>query len=226
MTVSANRPPYLEETLESWSAVRGISDWSFIFAVEPGPFADDCIRLIDRHLDGVRVSVLRNTRRLGVLGNPHFALSRGFEEAEFAVLAEEDIVVSNDVLEYFDFADRTYESDSFALAACTASWPGSPGDLGSCRLWPAFAVHVWGTWRDRWEGILCDTWDFDYSRSGWDLNIGRIMKDRGLQCVLPGMDRSRHIGREGVHINARLYDQIYGQAPPFVRSYAENHWQP
>lgn len=229
MTVSGDRPQYLAETLESWSMVRGLADWPFIFAVEPGPHAPECVDLIERHLDGLQVSVVLNERRLGVLGNPHFVLGRGFEVARYVVLAEEDVLVSNDVLDYLAWGDRTFETDGSALGVCAASKSLLlDGHLSAVRQVCDFSPLVWATWRDRWEGILRDTWDLDYSsgptreESGWDWNIGRLLQARDMYCVFPDVSRSLHIGVYGVHVRPEFFEA--SQEPSFAPHHSMDHW--
>ena len=200
MTVH-RRPHYLRETLASWSRVRGLDRWCFEFAVEPSPELGEVLRVIEEfgmgeaHVNGVREGVSRN---------PHVALSRAFRRADFAVLAEEDIVVSDDILEYFEWAEATYAAEP-VLAVCARS-PLREAERDAVRRIDKFEVQVWGTWSDRWERLLAPTWDFDYStytgepgnHAGWDWNITeRVMPSMFMQCVRPDASRVSHIGVEG-----------------------------
>lgn len=228
MAVSGDRPEYLGPTLESWVAVRGLSDWQFIFAVEPGKHVDLCVELIERHFSDQAFSVLRNARRLGVSRNPHFVLNRGFDVAEFAVLAEEDATVSNDILEYFSWADLTFGKDSVG-AVCASEHRNSPGvDPAAWFRDSHFGSMVWGTWRDRWVNSLRDTWDFDYTSSpvlaecGWDWNVDRVLRAAGMCCVFPEVSRSLHIGEYGEHFTPDLF--LASQAQSFVSSPPANLW--
>ena len=49
-----------------------------------------------------------NPQRYGVLGNPWHAFNDGFAVSDFVVLAEEDLIVSEDVLEYFAWCRACY----------------------------------------------------------------------------------------------------------------------
>ena len=217
MTVVAftayNRVGYMREVLESWSHVRGIGDAELIFRVEPNqPEMANLCRSVSF---AKSARAIDNPERYGALGNPWYAMDTGFDTgAEFVVLAEDDSIVSTDVLEYFDWAAREYQHDKSILAVCAFWWPESGGDLRHVNRQHRFAPTIWGTWADRWHEVLGPTWDFDYSYRGWDWNIiQRIMGDR--KCLFPAQSRSQHIGRDGgTHMTVSLFQEY--QSKSFV----------
>lgn len=208
-----NRPQYLRQTLESWSRVRGIGDTYLIFCCEPG--CPEAVRLC-RSVDfAATVLTGVNTQRQGVLANPWRALDMAFAHDlcslgdGFAVLAEEDLVVSSDVLEYFTWAQR-YRDDPSVLGVTTYQHHEQPGGLAGAGPadWPAddqWHFWVWGTWRDRWQALLRDSWDFTYAENGggpaqrgWDWNIrNRLVLGEGMTMIAPSLCRSQHIGEYG-----------------------------
>ena len=229
MTVSADRPQYLEQTLDSWRHVRSAEDWVFGFAVEPGPHLRACVDLIERWSDNRKTCVLFNPTRFGVLRNPFMSFNFFFEQYQFVVLSEEDVEVSNDILEFFSCMSDRFRDDQEVLAVCAENWcaPGNTHD--AVFLDPRFCPLVWGTWRDRWEKTLRDTWDLDYSsgnadgsHAGWDWNINRIIKREGFKVAAPGVARSLHIGRHGVHMLEQ--DFAASQSPTYVPVHADRHW--
>lgn len=197
-----NRPEYLRQTLESWSKVRGISDQTLLFACEPGcPEAVDVCRSVDFAAGAIALS----PQRRGVLGNPHYALDAGFgllPDGDFAVLAEEDLIVSPDVLEYFTWCQR-YREDPQVLGVTTYQHAEQPGGLAGVGAadWSRdneFHFWVWGTWRDQWETLIRDSWDFTYARSGWDWDLrNRLVIGKGMRMIAPSLARSQHIGQYG-----------------------------
>lgn len=211
-----NRPAYLRETLESWSKVRGIGDHALIFRCEPGcPEAAG----ICESVDFAPALTVRNHLRLGVLGNPQWAFHHGFFmhaaqrgyplRADFVVLAEEDMVVSPDVIEYFAWCQR-YQDDPGVLGVTTYQHHERPGGLPGAGAadWRAdseWHFWVWGTWRDRWDHLLRDSWDLTYDENGggplqrgWDWNIrNRLVLGEGMRMIAPSLCRSQHIGKEG-----------------------------
>jgi hypothetical protein len=231
MTVSADRPQYLEQTLNSWSRIRPTEGWEFGFAVEPGKHLRRVLDMIYAWLTEYQPTgwVLHNQKRLGVLRNPHMLLDYAFGDYEFVVLCEEDVEVSNDILEFFSCMSNRYRDEQEVLAVCAENWcaPGNTHD--AVFLDPRFCPLVWGTWRDRWEKTLRDTWDLDYStgnadgsHAGWDWNINRIIKRDGFKVAAPGVARSLHIGRKGVHMLEQ--DFAASQSPTYVPVHADRHW--
>lgn len=226
MTVQSTRPHYLEETLNSWARVRGTEEWLFSFHLEPGSHQRACVELIEaweQRVSAVRVHYLFNGAKLGVLRNPWAALHLAFTGgASFVVLAEEDIVVSTDVLEYFARESERHEDATGVLAVC-GSYFGEDGDPNEVYLAADFCPLLWGTWADRWNDVLRDTWDLDYStgnpdgsEAGWDWNIRRrLIPQRELRCVWPRASRALHIGEHGgAHMQPE--DFSASQAPGFV----------
>ncbi|MFC5062694.1 hypothetical protein [Actinomycetospora atypica] len=229
MTVSGDRPGYLAETLDSWAAVRGLSDWPFHLVVEPG---DELARCRDVIEEFVRRGVARsveievNDERRGVRANPHHALSSAFGSgAGFVVLCEEDIVVADDVLELFAAAP----DDPALLAVCAFSSRPAPqpedvladGD---------FCAWVWGTWADRWHDLLDPSWfeaaraPYDGAKAGWDFGVERIAAAAGKRFLAPLASRSDNIGAEGgVHALPEEFEE--SRAATFVAHREPVQWR-
>lgn len=217
-----NRPEFLKDTLDHWSGVRGIEDWDLWIFVEPSERRSEVLHLIEKST--LDFKVILNEWKFGVLHNPWAALDTAFYNgADFAVLAEDDIIVSTDTVEYFTAASTMFNPDEFlGISAFTTNASGDPGKLVKA---PTFGGLVWGTWKETWRDNLRDTWDHDYStnngvpgeQSGWDWNINtRIMPHTGKRFISPAVSRSRHIGRYGVHINPEDFDST-SPSPSFVR---------
>ena len=193
-----NRPDYLRETLASWEQVRGIESALLLFRCEPGcPEAVSVCRAVSFAETRVTVS----PGRLGVLRAPWQAFEDGFAESRFVILAEDDLTVSQDVLEFFAWCQR-YENDSGVLGVTTYQHDAQPGGLAGVRTadWSdddRWHFWVWGTWRDRWDAFLYGDWDFDYSHRGWDWRIRDHWVRRGLRMMAPSAGRSQHIGKYG-----------------------------
>ncbi len=206
-----DRPYYFGPVMRRWAQVRGFNDWQPTVYLEPSRVQQQMVALATAA--GATVSL--NPTRRGVLSNPWYALDRAFEGgAEFAVLAEDDVLVSDDILEYFTWA-ATQFADAQVLAVCACSFAPvcAPGHEQHTVRHKQFCPLVWGTWHDRWAGALRDTWDHHYDtgtpqapQSGWDWNINlRVIPggaDRGVDwdIVSPIASRSTHIGEHmGTH---------------------------
>ena len=134
------------------------------------------------------------------------------------IWGEDDFVVSPDTLRFFNAMRMNGQAND--LAVC-AKWVGTDADQKP-ETWHRvneFTGNIWGTWKDKWNKYLRDTWDFDYSSgishssafeetpSGWDWNIHlRVMPANNLQCIVPTQSRSRHIGVVGIHSTVDCFD--------------------
>lgn len=211
-----NRPFYLQQVIESWNAVRNLQNWKASFFIEPSEVQEQVVELAFNL--NTAVTTFTNTERAGVLTNPWNALNTAFEGgAEFVVLAEDDVVVSQDVLEYFEWSAIEYQTghNILAINAFSQSNEGKPNQI---TLESNFSPLIWGVWRNRWETYLRDTWDKDYStgnadgsESGWDWNINRIIAANDLKIVKPLHSRSDHIGQYlGTHMTPDLFEGSRG----------------
>lgn len=204
------RPFYSSKVLNSWAKVRGIEEWAVQFHIEPVMEQEAQVLLAEKFGRDVgrEVEVIRNEVREGVLKNPLKALRHGFAnpEVEQVVLAEEDVEVAPDVVEYLDFA--------LGHADIACAWSREDGPADEVVIRESFNPWAWGVNRDTFTKVLDPSWDVDYGSAddrgpgGWDCNIGlRVVPDHGLRVAFPRAARSRHIGRwVGVHQGSSEYD--------------------
>lgn len=222
-----NRPTYFRDVCDSWWRARHFEAWHPRVHLEPSVHAAEMAVIAV----GSGWNVTLNAERHGVLHNPWTAFDAAFTDgADFVVLAEDDVVVSDDVLEYFDWAAESYRDEPDVLAAC--AWTQATGehlreDVGGTQT--GFSPLVWGTWRDRWEGILRDTWDHDYStgengqHAGWDWNIN-LRVGHGSKFVYPEVTRSDHIGEYGgIHMTSAMFHT--SRAPAFTSHHEPQQWR-
>jgi hypothetical protein len=211
-----NRPFYLRPVIESWNAARNLPYWHAQAYIEPSDVQEEMSEIILGL--NTSVDVILNETTAGVLTNPWNALEAAFSSgADFVVLAEDDVVVSNDVLEYFEWASIEYETSHHVLTINAFSQlGGSPNTVTTEDA--NFNPLIWGTWKNRWYDYLRDTWDKDYStgnpdgsEAGWDWNINRIIKANDFTVVKPFQSRSDHIGEYlGTHMTPDLYPESRG----------------
>lgn len=211
-----NRVEYMTETIASWNKVRRIENWNTHFYIEPSPLQTYVTDVINNLDTGVVAHF--NEQRQGVLVNPWNALNDRFSDGcDFVVLAEDDVVVSTDSLEYLEWASDEYVEDESVLVVNLFSQIGGTSQKAVTRD-GKFSPLVWGTWRNRWENTLRDTWDKNYSsgnpdgsEAGWDWNINRILSSNGLDVIKPIQSRSDHIGQfGGTHMTPDLFDSSRG----------------
>lgn len=212
MTV-CQRPFYLKPVLDAWEQVEDVENWDFTFMVENTATKDAMLDLI-RKFDHPSISIIENEKRLGVLVNPREGLNLAFTDAmekEFVVLAEEDLLPSVDVLNYFNHVSEKYRNHEDVLMACV-----NPISIdfppGSVRKMQVFSAWIWGTWTDRWP-LIHSTWDSDYSSggqssSGWDWNLHlRVLPQNNKVAVFPDIPLVDNLGQFlGAHAQPDEYE--------------------
>lgn len=212
---SYNRPEYLQQTVYSWNGVRNLQSWNTTFYIEPSDQQDTVVSLALSL--NTSVTAVLNTEKLGVLVNPWNAINTTFENgADFVVLAEDDVLVSQDILEYFEWASLEYETAKRVMLINAFSRLGGE-KANQVMIEGSFSPLIWGVWRKHWESYLRDTWDKDYStgnsdgsEAGWDWNINRILTREKLGVVKPLQSRSDHIGLIGTHMTPDAMESSRG----------------
>ena len=197
-----NRPHYVGPALESWRAVRGIGDTYMVYRLEPG--YPDMVDLVARERPEAAGLLTVNDHQLGNDQNMLAAVTDGFATgAGFVVAAEDDVVVSHDLLEYMLAMAAQYEHDRTVLAI--TAWQGEePGPLDEVQRTPWFyGGACWGMWRDRWD-MVKDGWP--PSGVGYDGYLWRLAQAGGLSVIQPAATRCKNIGEVGTCTNASFGD--------------------
>ena len=214
-----NREDYLKKTLKSWTKVTGMEDYDFYIKLEPSNREPRIVSMIEQFQinQNLDVEIIRNQKQLGVLVNPWDGLNKMFEMGyDFVILAEDDIEVSDDILHYFSDLSKRHMDDPEIMVICASSFHlWKEGDSSSYyERRQAFSPLIWGTWKDRWNNYLRDSWDKDYSTGedgvggGWDWNIYlRVLPKHNMKSIFPQVSRSRHIGKNGVHMLEKNYHE-------------------
>ena len=222
MMTAWRRPQYLRKTLASWAAVDGIRDVAaFRIAIDPSDRLEKMLAVIAeaRGEYGLDITARVNTRHLGVSVNPvegGTAVLNEYPDVDYLVMAEEDLAVADDTLQYLTWVNETFRDTPSVLIGCAHS-PDNPtadADPAAVVLLPRFRVWVWGTWRDRWFNTLVPSWDRSYNTGtvghqecGFDFNIDlRVIPEGRYVCALPLASRSQNKGKfEGVHGDPNTY---------------------
>lgn len=209
-----NRPHYLEKVLESWQHVRHFQEWPLHVFVEPSEEMPQIIGMLES-LDHPNMHIHINPTIYGVLHNPWVGFETLFREEhfEFVVRVEDDLLVSDDILEFFAFQAEKWEQRENVYAVL--GFTNENGDDDAYRLVPNFSPLIWGTWWYIWQDKIGPSWDHDYStynhtpghQAGWDWNLNtRIYPADGALSVAPTSTRVKDIGEFGVHANGTLTD--------------------
>lgn len=226
---AATRPDLFRQTMESWSNVRGFFDWEVIVRLEPTATLGQHVD-IAKSLNHPNLRIVINDYVYGVLHHPWRAFDDLFTMGrfDFVVRAEDDLLVSDDILEYFEWASETYVDDS--EIGTVLAFTLNEGDASLAERVSSFNPWVWGTWWNRWASHYRDTWDHDYStfngypgnQSGWDWNIEtRVHPEKRLKSIRPLSSRVQNIGVWGVHGTPENFQE----SPSFRSSYRRTSYQ-
>jgi hypothetical protein len=213
-TVSCLRQQYLRAALESWAKVRGVREATMLFALEPPANnfpAAEFAAFAARSFPGSSVHVA--DERLGCLRNTRRAAELALEREDFAVVAEEDLEVADDTLEYLAWARDAYAQDKDVAAVCAHTRASRLKDPAVVARAPWFSPLVWGTWRDRWENVIAPHWGpGDHGNpESWDLNLMLQVKNSGLASVFPARSRVMHCGLASTQTSWPLSEYFYAQ---------------
>lgn len=201
-----NRPEYLIQALTSWAAVRGIGDVALEFHCEPD---DDCIAIC-KSVGFAESQLYTNMQQLGSQRNTYVALDTAYKRARYVILAEDDMIVSDDILELHQWARDEYADDerTLALVAGRGQFAAAGGPAGVVPDWRI--GWCWGSWPDRWAYIGPD-WDLEWQPGGyfareWDTRISNYWcAEQGHRTLIPSLSRVQHVGIHG-GINSYKWD--------------------
>jgi len=209
-----NRIEYLKPTLEQWLEVEDIVDYDIYFRVEPSEILDDVLNEIElfRNKVNAHSHVIVNDQKQGCARNTWNGFNELFHRYSFVILTEDDILPSTDTCKYFTFLENKYrEDDEVIIISANYEFDGY-SDLLVSKV-GIFRGQIWGTWKDRWNKYIKDTWDFDYSSgenggpSGWDWNLSlRVLPNNNLKSIVPHSSRSQHVGVIGLHCDESIFE--------------------
>lgn len=202
---ATDRVNYFENAIKTWKKVRGFYDWHVVIRFEPNPRLEAQVKMV-KELGHPNLEVIVNPEVYGVLHHPWVGFEELFKDFDFVVRGEDDLLVSDDILEYFEWAAEEYAEDKdIAIILGYSDWEGPENEV---QRIPSFNPLTWGTWRNRWRDFIGPTWDHDYStnngtpgvHAGWDWNLNtRILPSLGLSCIFPIASRVQNIGVFGTH---------------------------
>ncbi len=206
-----NRPQYLSEVVQAWLSVLSSTtiQADFHFFVEPSDKLEQVIGIANALTDKSRIQV--NLVRLGVLSNPYAALSNVFQYYDKAVLWEDDVIPSTDVLEYFQFGFEKMTFDHLGICAFSSHRVPVSQDEFLVESRSKFDPLGWGTTKENWNKYISHSWFLnamgnpDGSETGWDWGMSRLTKALGMQWLTPSQSRSDHIGVYGTHMGPDIY---------------------
>ena len=172
---------------------------------------------------------------LGTWKNKKRGVALGFEQSDFVVVLEDDIVLSKYGLRWFEWhilSGLIFDRKEFATASCwSATFTATENDTWLHDFFMTKELQLqdrWITsdWAHQWGwAIWRQTWDeFGQNWTGQDTDLARALQKRGLYQTHPMLARCNNIGAFGVnkkgtftsHVHLRSFtsDDYHGGSLP------------
>jgi hypothetical protein len=228
-----NRPEFFARVLDSWEKVPEVASVGRI-AVALGRGREPEQAALARRFGetvGRKVELWPDSNAAAASPGSHRAegeaVTRAFTDpaCQFAIMTEEDNVVSGDVLKFITWARAQRDTPAGERILTVAShnplgqgyqpqWDDTDADQRTARLVPhGFSSWGWCTWRDRWEKVLEPEWDWDCNKGdqpfnhGFDWQVDRISRRDGWVHLAPDASRTQSIGNYGLHTTQEIFEK-------------------
>lgn len=182
------------------------------------------------------VTIIHREKNYGLAKNIITGINEVINKYDKVIVMEDDIVVSNQYLNYMNSALDYYEKNEAVWHICGWSYPISNEFLGDTYFSRVMNCWGWATWKDRWKSFrkeperIIKNWtkekikEFDLNGSGifWsqvDANIkskldtwaifwyASIFENGGL-CLYPTISYVENIGHDGTGTNCTLKNNL------------------
>lgn len=212
------RPHYLRDCLNSWGEARGFSDLRGVTVrmmrtnqdVE-GMTREAAEAAAGRH--GFKLQVVMDDPEDGQIKGPDRALGKqinaSFEDPNcgFVIECDEDVLVSDDILEYFAWSRSLNPAAVCAHNDLGQGWSNvadneEHADQAAVQLRDEFTSWCFGFTRAAWQDIWLPSWDWDRAagpspeQHGFEWQMHR-QANGGLALAVPDASRCQNIGEHG-----------------------------
>jgi hypothetical protein len=208
-----HRPHYLRRALGSWSAADGVAGLGCVAVALGRGREPDMTSVVSESPLAPAAEIWPDSDRAHQVHGPHTAVGEAIERAfsrpacQFAVVSDEDIVVSDDTLDYFAWA-RAQDTDMACAhnnlgQAWSPDWDDTGADQAAVRILPEFTGWCWGVTRHAWDRVIAPEWDWDESSGeksterGYDWQCHRLAVREQLRVAIPDASRAQNIGQHG-----------------------------
>jgi glycosyltransferase involved in cell wall biosynthesis len=230
-----NRPEYLQRCISALYGAKGFSTDKYdIFCVmdcfEDGSFNNNVLDVFFYN----RLVPHITPKKLGC----NYTIKKALEMAwadnpDFVLMLEDDIIISDDALQYIEWAANKYKDDgsvrTIGLWGHDDGWKlGSPlpdNESGKVMRQNYFTCWGWGTWKDRWKEMNTNwTTGNDSHDTSWDVIVSSHLGDRVE--ILPSLSRAYNCGEHGGTHRGRAWPGIVASGfidPDGEIAYWEHH---
>lgn len=215
VVMASNRPYYLYRMLRSLLSVQGIQPNMVVVFID-GYYDEP---LMVSRLFNLRAVQQRPLGQRSARISHHYksSLTAAFElfnQAEFAIIFEEDLDIAQDALAYFNQTLDLLRQDSSIY--CVSAWNDQgyehsahdPSLLYRIETMPGLG---WMLSRRLYKEELEPNWPSADQPHDWDMWIRTqaVRKDR--ECIIPDISRTFHFGSTGTNINSYFQKQYFSK---------------
>lgn len=186
VTLHYNRPDCTKKCIEYLSNCRDIDSYNVFFFVEPC----ECEVLDIIKKCNLNKFIFVNDTLKGLWKNKLQAVNFAMNNSEYAIILEDDVLLSKDALIYFDWANR-YFFENKEIATVTAynmldgEYHSSLYNQVQKRQW--YNSTAWAIWKNRYE--LVNQW------TGEDKDLmKKLHLSQNMHEVFPLLSRAQNIG--------------------------------
>lgn len=219
-----NRPDYSKQVLDHLSRCINVENFQILVNIDKSPYQDELDELVSSYSSNLDIHSHMCPKNLGCNRAIYECLDWGFEDADFVIHIEDDILLSRDALQYFEFCANKFIEDKTIFTV--DGYNNTPYELNSnkeYKILKASSYKPWGwsIWKDRWDGIK-DTWQFKYGSiyerdirvfdgGGWDVCMKQYLRGDRMR-IYPILARTKNIGAlGGVHTPSKeWHDKKHG----------------
>lgn len=196
-----NRPDKTKQMLESLSNCVGIENYDFLACCEPG--FPEVVEVIDKWSNlniplPKTITIIINDELKGCWINKKKAIELGFENSDYVIHVEDDVILGKDALLFFEFC-RRYQDDP-TVFSCTALSLSNLGDKDIVSRKKRYESHAFLLFKDRWQTLIND---------GWDGSDKFIREKYNLDHIYPILSRATHLGEgDGIGSHISIFSSL------------------
>lgn len=190
-----NRLEHTKMTLEALEKNKGIQNFILFIFSDGGKTEEDCNKVdnVRGYLHKYRnrskfssVYIYEADRNRGLADSIIFGVSKIFQEFEAVIVLEDDLIVSEDFLEYMSNALKFYENDMkiWSISGYSFTMKSLRGYANDIFFSYRASSWGWATWRNRWN--LVDWKVSDYCNFKYNYRMRKNFKRGGndlSQCL-------------------------------------------
>eukprot|EP00112_Aurelia_sp_Birch-Aquarium-sp1_P013733 Seg2928.6 transcript_id=Seg2928.6/GoldUCD/mRNA.D3Y31 product="Protein O-linked-mannose beta-1 2-N-acetylglucosaminyltransferase 1" protein_id=Seg2928.6/GoldUCD/D3Y31 len=216
--IASNRPVYLFRMLTKLLQVPGINPKMITIFIDDFMHKEpvDVARLLDLKVVQHSPECVQACRI-----SQHYKKSltetfNAFPDAPAMIILEEDLLVSDDILDYFSQTYPIFEKDSSVF--CISAWNDhgynhsvkDPSLLYRVENMPGLGwILKRSLYKEEWEQQWPDaTFNWD-----WDVWTRTKKPRRGRECIIPDVSRTFHFGEQGLNVDEGFYEMHFASRP-------------